>query len=329
LSRAPDGDSVVIQSFNEHETHNSLIFIHRKRFHLNKVELEKVAREACEDEYKDYLVYSELAKHNKGKNHKFDEVFSQLANTEKKHYDFWKKFSVGKEPATSKWGSRFIIFISLLFGITFAIKFLEKHETKTIEKYKSVAHLIPEEDKAFFAGMIIEEEKHEHDFRNDIQSSYVKYISFVILGLADAIVEISGIHAGSLGIYDSTRLTGLAGIVAGAAASIAMASAAYAQAKQGFSGSASISAAFTGISYFASAVVLATPYFLTDNMIGAVFASITFAVIILAVTNYYNSVITEKSFIRDFAEMISITFGATIVLYLLGQFIRSYFGITV
>ncbi|MGA2874875.1 MAG: VIT1/CCC1 transporter family protein, partial [Nitrososphaerales archaeon] len=181
----------------------------------------------------------------------------------------------------------------------------------------------------FFANMIIEEEKHEHDFRNDIQSSYIKYISFVILGLADAIVEISGIHAGSLGIYDSTRLTGFAGIIAGAAASIAMASAAYAQAKQGFSGSASVSAAFTGVSYFVSAVVLATPYFLTENMITAVSASITFAVIILAVTNYYNSVISEKSFIRDFAEMVGITFGATIALYVLGQLIRSYFGITV
>jgi len=67
-----------------------------------------------------------------------------------------------------------------------------------------------------------------------MQGQYLKYISFVILGLADAIVEISGIHAGSLGIYHSTEITGLAGIVAGAAASIAMASAAYAQAKQGF-----------------------------------------------------------------------------------------------
>ena len=190
-------------------------------------------------------------------------------------------------------------------------------------------HLIPEEDRIFFGEMIVDEEEHEYNFRNKIQSSYVKYISFIILGLADAIVEISGIHAGSLGIYNSTRITGLAGIVAGAAASIAMASAAYAQAKQGFAGSASVSAAFTGVSYFASAVVLATPYFLTEDKINAVAASITFAVIILGVTNYYNSVITEKSFVKDFAEMVGITFGATIALYILGQLIRSIFGITI
>lgn len=296
---------------------------------MSHAELAEVAIEACKDEYKDYLVYNELSKHKKAGKGKYGEVFSRLAKTEKAHYDFWKRFSADKEPRTSKWGARLVIYISLLFGTTFAIKFLEKHESKSIEKYKAVAHLIPVEDRTFFEGMIVEEEQHEHDFRNEIQSSYVIYISFVILGLADAIVEISGIHAGSLGIYDSTRLTGFAGIIAGAAASLAMASAAYAQAKQGFKGSASVSAAFTGISYFASAIVLATPYFLTDNMILAVSSSITFAVIILAVTNYYNAVITEKSFIRDFAEMVGITFGATIVLFLLGQFIRSIFGITI
>lgn len=296
---------------------------------MSQTELAKVAVEGCKDEYKDYLVYSRLAKHNSGKKNQFGEIFSKLANTERTHYDFWKKYSGVEAPKTSKWGARFIIFISLLFGTTFAIKLLEKHETTTIVKYKSVAHLIPDEDKEFFTNMIVEEEKHEHDFRNDVQSSYVKYISFVILGLADAIVEISGIHAGSLGIYNSTRLTGFAGIIAGAAASIAMASAAYAQAKQGFSGSPTISAAFTGISYFASAVTLATPYFITDNASLAVTISITFAVIILGVTNYYNAVITEKSFVRDFAEMVAITFGATIVLFILGQLIRSTFGITI
>ena len=131
----------------------------------------------------------ELAKSNKGKNHEFSKIFSDLAITEKKHWDFWKKYSAMKEPRTSKWGARLIVLISLLFGTTFAIKFLEKHEAGSIKRYKAVAHLIPKEDSAFFANMIVEEEKHEHDFRNDIQSSYIKYISFVILGLADAIVE--------------------------------------------------------------------------------------------------------------------------------------------
>jgi len=291
--------------------------------------IDKIALEACKDEYKDYLVYSRLARFNRNRNPKFSETFARLAGKEKAHYDFWKKYSPQKEPRSSKWGAALIIIISILFGTTFAIKYLEKHEIKTIEKYRAIAPFVPEEEKAFFSEMIVEEEEHEHNFRNEIQSSYIRYFSFIILGLADAIVEISGIHAGSLGIYDSTKLTGLAGIVAGAAASLAMASAAYAQAKQGFQGSASMSAAFTGISYFISAVLLATPYFITKDMIDAVSMSLTFAIIILAVTNYYNSVISEKGFTKDFIEMVGITLGATVVLFLFGEAIRSLFGITI
>ena len=115
--------------------------------------------------------------------------------------------------------------------------------------------------------MIADEEGHEREFSEQFSEPHIKYISFIVLGLADALVEIAGIHAGSLGIYNSTELAGLAGIVAGAAASIAMASAAYAQAKAGFKGSAAISAVYTGISYFVTAVILATPYFLTKIML--------------------------------------------------------------
>src|SRR3989442_13860801 len=93
-------------------------------------------------------------------------------------------------------------------------------------------------------------------------------MSFIVLGLADAVVEISGIHAGSLGIYGKTELAGLAGIIAWLAASIAMASAAYAQAKQGFEGSAKWSAIYTGVSYMITAVLLALPSFLTANLAG-------------------------------------------------------------
>src|SRR2546426_11034188 len=122
---------------------------------------------------------------------------------------------------------------------------------------------------ARFNAMMESEEGQEDLLIGEIKENRVKYMSFIVLGLADAVVEISGIHAGSLGIYGRTELAGLAGIIAGLAASIAMASAAYAQAKQGFEGSAKWSAIYTGVSYMITAVLLALPYFLTRNMAGA------------------------------------------------------------
>jgi len=150
-----------------------------------------------------------------------------------------------------------------------------------------------------------------------------------VLGLADALVEITGIHAGSLGIYNKTEIAGLAGIIAGAAASLAMASAAFAQAKQGFQGSARLSAVYTGVSYFITAVILASPYFLTGSMVYALAASLTLAVVILALTTYYSTVISIKPFARDFLVILGIMFGVTVILYLFGYIVRIETGITV
>jgi len=292
--------------------------------------LTKVADEACVDEYTDFMVYTKLSSKAKS-NPKFSSALSNLASAEKRHYEFWKKYSSdsSKAPKAKGYVVNLVLFLRVIFGASFAIKFLEKHEDKVIKQYRSVQHLIPQQDRSQFEEMVADEEEHEKTFAEQMQGSYVKYISFVILGLADAIVEISGIHAGSLGIYTSTELTGLAGIVAGASASIAMASAAFAQAKQGFQGSPAISAVFTGVSYFINAIILATPYFLTRNMSVAISVSVILAILIIAFVSYYNSVISTSSFLRDFSELAGIMLGATVALYVFGSFIRALLGITV
>ena len=293
------------------------------------VNLEDVARESAADEYTDSLVYKRLAESRRTKDPKLKEILSKLSEEENRHYEFWLKYAPKQKVRPNMPAVYFTMFLRLLFGVTFAVKFLEKHEDRVIKKYKSVAHLIPEADRAGFDSMVSDEVEHENVFLSQTEGKYIKYISFVVLGLADAIVEISGIHAGSLGIYSSTELTGLAGIVAGAAASIAMASAAYAQAKQGFQGSASTSAVFTGVSYFVNAVILAMPYFLTKVMWGAISTSILLAIIIIAFISYYNSIISNARFLRDFAELASITLGASAALFVFGLVIRSVLGISI
>ena len=169
-------------------------------------------------------------------------------------------------------------------------------------KYEALKSSVPAEDQAAFQSMIEDEKGHETAFADVVAGTYVKYISFIVLGLADALVEIAGIHAGSLGIYNSTELTGLAGIVAGAAASLAMASAAFAQAKQGFEGSPVLAAGYTGGSYFVAAVVLALPYFLTKQMVGAITISLVLGLTMIAFVSWYNSIISGGKFVRDFSS---------------------------
>ena len=285
--------------------------------------------ESSRDEITDYTVYKKLAALSIEKNADFRLILQSLAEMELRHYEFWKKYVPGAEIKPNTLTVYLSILLRVLLGTTFASKYLERNETSVIARYKRFAPLIPESDRKEFEAMLQDEVEHEKEFEQKTQSGAVKYISFVILGLADAIVEIAGIHAGSLGIYNSTRLAGLAGVVAGAAASIAMASAAYAQAKQGFEGSASVSAAYTGVSYFAAALILASPYFVTDTMALALGTSLTFAILLIAFVSFYSSVISEKPFTRDFLEMTGIMLGATVALYILGTIIHILFHITI
>lgn len=273
-------------------------------------------------ELTDSIIYRRLAPLSPKKNEKIREIFQNLAEMEQKHSEFWKKYSDASELKINRRELYLTLLIWKLLGASFGIKYLERHEKNSIRKYERLTGSIPLEDNAAFEVIVRDEAEQWKTFADQVQNSYVRYISFIILGLADALVEISGIHSGSLGFYNSTLLSGLAGIVAGGSASIAMASAAYAQAKQGFEGSASLSAAYTGVSYFISAILLATPYFVTKSMGYAIGGSLFIGVCIIALTSYYNSVISSGRFAREFAELAGVMFAATVALFVFGTIIH-------
>jgi VIT1/CCC1 family predicted Fe2+/Mn2+ transporter len=284
--------------------------------------LQKAARDKMSDEWSDYTLYERLARTVRADS-PFTEVLKMLSATEHRHYEFWRKYVPEEEPKLASLKLYWIMFLRRFLGLTFATRYLDRHEEDVVKKYELLAPLIPASDKVEFDQMVADEREHEKALTIKVESSAVGYISFVVLGLADALVEISGIHAGSLGFYDRTEIAGLAGVIAGAAASLAMASAAFAQAKQGdFKGSARLSAMYTGVSYFVTAIILAAPYFLTMNMIYAISTSLTLAVVILLVTTWYGVVIQEKRFLRDFVEILAILFGTTIALYLFGTLVH-------
>jgi VIT1/CCC1 family predicted Fe2+/Mn2+ transporter len=286
--------------------------------------LEKVARERMSDEWSDYTLYDRLAR-TVSPESPFADILRTLSATEHGHYEFWNKYVPGEKPRLDKVKLYWVLFLRRFFGLTFATRYLDRHEGKVVTEYKAVANLIPETDRKAFDAMVADEKEHEKAFAMKVESTAVAYISFVVLGLADALVEISGIHAGWLGLFEKTEIAGLAGIIAGGAASLAMASAAFAQAKQGFKGSARISAAYTGVSYFVTAIILATPYFLTSSMPLALGGSLTLAVIILAITTWYSVVIQEKFFLRDFVEILAILFATTILVFVLGYLVSAAF----
>ena len=296
---------------------------------MSKRELSATALNEAKNEMTDYTTYKRLAGSEKSQLDR--DMFEKLSAMERRHYDIWRRYlPKGTGDLGPKNGTVYLVlFLRRILGASFAIKFLERREAGTVAKYESLKASVPAEDQDDFQSMIDDERGHETAFADNVAGTYVKYISFIVLGLADALVEIAGIHAGSLGIYNSTELTGLAGIVAGAAASLAMASAAFAQAKQGFEGSPGLAAAYTGGSYFVAAVALALPYFLTTAMLAAISLSLVFGFSMIAFVSWYNSVISSGRFVKDFSELAGIMLGATVALFLFGNVIRAAFGITI
>jgi len=285
-------------------------------------DLVRLAAKSARDEYTDGAVYQMLSRHEK--NQSFKKALEDLARGEQSHYEFWKAYTSATPVKVNRLKVYFTLLLRLTLGLTFTMKFLERHEDALHERYRQMVKNIPPADKARFEAMMEEEEHQESYLMGEIHEGRVKYMSFIVLGLADAVVEISGIHAGSLGIFNRTELAGLAGVVAGMAASIAMASAAYAQAKQGFEGSAKWSAIYTGVSYMVTAILLALPYFLTGSMVTALGVSLVVGVALVAAMTYYDTVISTRKFKRQFGEIAGIIFAASLALYIAGTLIRYF-----
>jgi len=279
----------------------------------------------CDDEYADYQLYTELAKREKDVDRK--KTLEELAKAEKEHYIFWSRFAGGYTPKVSKAAVYQMIILRLMMGLTFTLKFLERREKQIIEDYKQVSEELSGEDKRILRKIIEDEEMHERAFMNQIDERRVRYLGFIVLGLADAIVEITGVHAGFLGVTSSTLIAGIAGLVVGFAAAISMGSAAYLQAKQQTSSKPAFSALATAVAYISAVALLASPYFITEVMILAFGGSLALAVLLIIFFTLYGSVVGERSFPKEFAESIALTFGTALATFLFGDFIGRVFGI--
>ena len=290
------------------------------------------ARQYIIDEYADHQLYKELAGREKDRGNR--EALVKLADHEYEHYLFWKKFLPEYQPALNPFFLAGFRLMRRVCGLTFTVKFLERHERATIEEYKDVVSGLSGGDKARLEKIIAEEDEHEKFFISQIQETIIKYIGSVALGLADAIVEITGVHAGFLGVTNSTLFAGISGLIVGISAAISMSSAAYLQAKQdpsmrGSSGRrlAWKSAVITGISYILSVVMLAIPYFLTHNMIYAFMFSVMAGMSLIAFLSFYSAVVFDRRFWREFLETVGLMLATAAITFVLGAFLGNVFGL--
>ena len=281
----------------------------------------------CRDEFKAYHLYRALSRSRLiGK--RFRDTLAKVANDEWKHFSFWNSLVGGCSFSISRLEIYMYSFILILFGITFILRFIESMERKAIDVYRKALELRP--DLASEIKAIEEdEERHEKEFLENIDEDRVRYLSSIALGVSDALVELTGIYTGSLGAFANTLSAGLTGLLAGIAASISMAVAAYTQAKHEKFKSPGVSAMYTGIAYIVVTFLLALPYFVLNTMIIAFTIMIIIALSITAYMSIYSAVLSNRKFSREFIETATLILGVSLLLYTLGKVLGNIIGISV
>ncbi len=281
--------------------------------------IESKIRTFQRNEITEYEVYKKLANIDR-KNRK---LLEKIANEELGHYRFWRKYT-GEDIEPDHWKIKKYIFLSRIFGVTFAIKMMETGEEEAQEAYSSLKGIIDGIDE-----IIDDEVEHERALISMIKEEKIDYVGSMVLGLNDALVELTGALAGLTFALQNTKLTGVVGLITGLAAAMSMASSEYLSRKSEKFEKPGKAATYTGVAYFLTVVILILPYFLLENYYYALFGTLLAGVFAISLFTFFVSVVKELSFKRLFMEMVAISFGIAAVSFLIGVVIRAVFGVDV
>src|SRR6266498_2385453 len=273
-------------------------------------------------EITEHHIYKRLArKVNSPENAK---IIEQIAEDELRHYNGWKKYT--NQEVQPRWFLVwFYYLVSIAFGFTFGIKLMEKGEATIQKNYAAVSNTIPEAEKFRH-----EEDVHEERLINMLDEERLRYAGSVVLGLNDALVELTGALAGLTLALQNVKLIALSGLITGIAASMSMAASEYLSTRSEDTSRHPVRAAiYTGIAYIITVALLVLPYLLIENYIIDLAITLTTAVIIIAVFNYYISVAKGESFRERFIEMAVLSLSVAAFSFVIGYFIRKWLGIGV
>ena len=277
---------------------------------------------AQKNEITEHFIYKKLSQSMKDPKHK--KILRQISNDELRHYHFWKKYTK-KEVPPDRWKIWLYYMISRLFGLTFGIKLMEKGEEQAQETYNKISRSIPD------AKSIVEDEDvHENELIGLIDEERLQYIGSMILGLNDALVELTGALAGFTFAFQDTRLIAITGLITGIAASLSMATSEYLSIKSEDSSKNPFKASmYTGSAYVLTVFVLISPYMFFTDLLLCLGITVFNAIVIIFIFTFYISVAKDLPFKKRFLEMALISLGVTALTFIIGFLLTKFLNIKV
>lgn len=276
-----------------------------------------------QNEITEYAIYTNLAKIVKKEEDK--KILNRIAKEEYAHGQIWYKYT-NKELKPQKFKVFKFLILSLIFGYTFVIKMMEKGEKKAENIYKKIEHEVPE------AKTIAEDEdKHEEYLVSLLDEDRLQYVGSMVLGINDALVELSGTLAGLSFALQNNRLVALSGIITGISATLSMASSEYLSSKAEGNKNALRSCLYTGAMYIIAVAALILPYlfFPKNEYIYALITMLLIVIFIIFFFTYYISVAKSMPFKKRFIEMAGISLSVAVISFIVGLIVKSVLGIDI
>lgn len=274
------------------------------------------------NELTEYFIYKKLSLTIKDKYH--IEVLKKISEEELSHYEYFKKIT-GEEVKPYKLKIFIYVFLSRVAGLNFGLKLMESGEKSAQKTYEKMKETYPE------TGRILNEEKeHEIELISTINEERLKYVSSMVLGLNDALVELTGALVGFTLALQKTKLIGIVGLITGIAASMSMSASEFLASKHEETNKNPFKASiYTGTAYILTVAILVTPYFLFRNIFLCLSMAIVNAVFLIFLFSFYISIAKSLNFKKRFIEMTGISMGVAIINLFIGLIIRKLFGIEV
>jgi VIT1/CCC1 family predicted Fe2+/Mn2+ transporter len=279
----------------------------------------KAARVVQRNEITEHLVYTRLAELCKDP-HNAD-VLRTVGNEELGHARYWQE-KTGEDSKPNRFKLFWTVFKARIFGLTFTLKQMEKNEGRAQKAYAQLIAYFPEAQQ-----IKDDEEAHEHALLNMLDEELLRFMGSIVLGLNDALVELTGALAGFTLALGEPKLVSLAGLVTGISAAFSMAASDFLSSRAENDPRAAKSALYTGLAYLITVVFLIAPFLLIGNPFTALMITLAIAVLSIYQFNYYLATAKDLNFTRRFLEMAGISLGVAALSFGIGYVLKNVLGI--
>ncbi|MBQ3258611.1 MAG: VIT1/CCC1 transporter family protein [Oscillospiraceae bacterium] len=281
----------------------------------------EIIKKMQQSELTESVIYEEIARFAKGDENK--ETLRRLAREEKAHYEIWKTYT-DIEMKPNKLKVFWYKLMARILGFTFAVKLMESGEEAAQDEYALLAEEVPES-----THIRKQEEEHEAALLEMLDEERLQYVGSMVLGLNDALVELTGSLAGFTFAMQNTRLIALSGLIIGISATFSMASSEFLAARSEGRSDALKSCAYTGVAYLVTVILLIAPYLIFGNAqyMLALVCMLLVVILIIAAFTYYTSVAQGEPFGSRFAEMAVISISVAVISFVVGILAKKFLGV--